>query len=254
MFYILKQMPGTKDWTCKTRLAVFFCLTCYHIFHSDKVIAQDHEFRNWYAWFNNVKINQKWGINNDVQFRAGRNWSKNSLFLIRAGADYYVSNNQTASLGYATTINTHSLGVSDERFNEHRIWQQYIVMVNTFSLPIQHRFRFEQRFLNRSDETVYAMRFRYFFRTIIPLNQSVNIPFEKGFFTAAQNEVFLNTFNNIKLNGNFFDKNRAYLSFGYRFSKKYDMEVGYMNEYLKTGNRLPNIITHIFQAAIYTNF
>ncbi|MEH6306968.1 DUF2490 domain-containing protein [Olivibacter sp. CPCC 100613] len=213
--------------------------------------AQDHQFGNWYAWFNNIKFNTKWGLNNDIQFRAGKDWGENSLFLIRPGVNYYVKANQTASAGYATTIITHQLTGGQQRLTEHRIWEQYIITGEVFNIPVQHRFRLEQRFLKRPDETVFTQRARYFIRGIIPVNSPLKQAFSKGCFFALQNELFFNIQNKNNVNGSLFDQNRAYAAFGYRFSSKYDVELGYMNQFSKR-NTQANLLNHIVQIAFYT--
>ncbi|MDM8176170.1 MULTISPECIES: DUF2490 domain-containing protein [Olivibacter] len=213
--------------------------------------AQDNQFGNWYAWFNNIKFNAKWGMNNDIQFRAGKNWNENSLILIRPGVNYYVSANQTASAGYATTLVTHKLTGDQPRLTEHRIWEQYIITGRLLNIPVQHRFRLEQRFLKRPDESVFTQRARYFIRGIIPINSPLQQPFNKGWFLALQNELFFNIQNKDNVNGSLFDQNRAYAAFGYRFSPKYDLEIGYMNQFSKR-NTQPNLLNHIAQIAFYT--
>lgn len=213
--------------------------------------AQDNQFGNWYAWFNNVKFNDKWGMNNDIQFRAGRDWTENSLLLIRPGINYYVNDHQTASAGYATTLVTHQLTEGQRRQTEHRIWEQYIITGKLFNISVQHRFRLEQRFLKQAVETVFAQRARYFIRGIIPMNNPVGQPFNKGWFMALQNELFFNIQHKGKVNGSLFDQNRAYIAFGHRFSSKYDLELGYMNQFSKR-NTQPNLLNHIAQIAFYT--
>lgn len=227
-----------------------FILTSF-IFISVPLRAQNNVFGYWNAWFNNVKFNQKWGMNNDIQFRAGRNWSDNSILLIRPGVNYYVNNKQTASAGYATTLVTNHLNDGQQRLTEHRIWEQYIIMGSIKSIPIQHRFRLEQRFLKRPEETSFSQRIRYFIRGIIPLNTPLNEPFKQGVFSAIQNELFFNIQNKQVVNGHTFDQNRAYLALGYRFSPKYDLEAGYMNQFLKKSGS-PNQFTHIAQLVFYT--
>ncbi|MBK1442476.1 DUF2490 domain-containing protein [Parapedobacter sp. ISTM3] len=214
-------------------------------------IAQDHVFGSWTAWFNNVRFNDKWGMNNDIQFRGGRDWTTNSLLLIRPGVNYYVNNRQTASLGYATTFVTNELPANGRRITEHRIWQQYIINGKVLGIPIQHRFRFEQRFLRRPDETAFAQRARYFFRSVVPVNQPLQEPFHRGLFISLQNELFFNIHNNKAVNNRLFDQNRAYTSLGFRFSEKYDLETGYMNQFLLRDST-PDTMTHIFQVALYT--
>ncbi|WP_177181241.1 DUF2490 domain-containing protein [Parapedobacter koreensis] len=226
-------------------------LTLCVLFLPQFSLAQDHVFGSWTAWFNNVRFNHKWGMNNDIQLRGGRDWTTNSLLLVRPGVNYYVNAQQTASLGYATTLVTNELAANSRRITEHRIWQQYIINSPMLNIPVQHRFRLEQRFLQRPDEKAFAKRARYFIRGIIPVSQPLKTSFHRGLFMSLQNELFFNIHNQKALNGRFFDQNRAYASLGFRFSGKYDLEAGYMNQFLLR-NTTPNSMTHIFQLAGYT--
>ncbi|MGK6352449.1 DUF2490 domain-containing protein [Parapedobacter sp. DT-150] len=226
-------------------------LTLFVLFLPQFSLAQDHVFGSWTAWFNNVRFNDKWGMNNDIQFRGGRDWSANSLLLVRSGINYHVNTQQTASLGYATTLVTNELQANGPRITEHRIWQQYVINSPVLSIPVQHRFRLEQRFLKRPDETAFAKRARYFIRGIIPISQPLKAPFHRGVYMSFQNELFFNIHNQKALNGRLFDQNRAYASLGFRFSGKYDLEAGYMNQFLLR-NTTSNGIIHIFQLAGYT--
>ncbi|PPK99473.1 DUF2490 domain-containing protein [Parapedobacter indicus] len=214
-------------------------------------VAQEHVFNSWLAWFNNVKFTDKWGMNHDIQFRAGNDWSSNSSLLIRSGINYYVNQRQTAALGYAATLATHELATDASRLTEHRIWQQYIITGTTLGVPLQHRFRLEQRFLKRPDETAFTQRARYFIRSVIPLRSPSDQPFHRGIFTSLQNELFFNIHNQKATNGKWFDQNRAYVSIGFRFSEKYDLETGYLNQFL-VRKAAPNSMIHSWQIAIYT--
>lgn len=214
-------------------------------------VAQEHVFNSWLAWFNSVKFTDKWGMNHDIQFRAGNNWSSNSSLLIRPGINYYVNGHQTAALGYAATLATHELAAGARRLTEHRIWQQYIITGTMWGVPIQHRFRLEQRFLKRSDETAFTQRARYFIRSVIQLRSASDQPFRRGMFTSLQNELFFNIHNQKAINGKWFDQNRAYASVGFRFSEKCDLETGYLNQFL-IRNAAPNSMIHSWQIAIYS--
>jgi hypothetical protein len=67
-----------------------------------------------------------------------------------------------------------------------------------------------------------------------------------------QNEVFGNIQNNAKVNNHVFDQNRAYVALGYRFSKRMDIEAGYLNQYVQQTQA--HTINHIAQVALYTRF
>lgn len=100
----------------------------------------------------------------------------------------------------------------------------------------------------KNDESVYANRFRYFIRNVIPFQQQKT--FSKGVFAALQNEVFVNIGNTSNVNGKFFDQNRLYLAMGYRLSSSFDLETGYLNQYIsgRSGTFTNN---HVWQVAGY---
>lgn len=109
--------------------------------------------------------------------------------------------------------------------NEHRIYQQVITKQSTGKLKLQHRYRFEQRFV----EDIFKLRFRYFLGLNFPLWQKEESP--KEVYLSIYNEIFLNTKQNV------FDRNRLYGGIGFRLNKKIRFEFGYMNQFLSNGNR-----------------
>jgi hypothetical protein len=52
------------------------------------------------------------------------------------------------------------------------------------------------------------------------------------------------------VNGETFDQNRAYVAVGYRFSARFDLEAGYLNQYIDHRNdNFSNV--HVAQVAGY---
>ena len=49
-----------------------------------------------------------------------------------------------------------------ETFDEHRIWQQLITQSQTGRLKWLHRYRVEQRYMDRKDNPSWQHRVRYF--------------------------------------------------------------------------------------------
>jgi hypothetical protein len=116
---------------------------------------------------------------------------------------------------------------------------------------LTNRFRLEQRFINRSTESVYSDRIRYFVRSVIPLVKQKD-KFTKGVFAAIQNEIFLNLSNKEQLNNHVFDQNRAYLALGYRTTSKIDLELGYMR--VDSKGLTNNTVNNVVQVAVYARF
>ncbi|SDC21174.1 DUF2490 domain-containing protein [Niabella drilacis] len=210
------------------------------------------EQTGWAAWFHNTRLDRKWGLYSDIQVRTRDNWNGVRNILVRPGISYYIRPNQTATLGYLYAPTFPAPDITNGRtLTEHRIWEQYTVIHPLLSGALSHRFRLEQRFIERPGSDIFSQRLRYFFRGIQPLIRNEN-GFKKGPFAALQNELFFNLQNKDKLNGSFFDQNRAYIALGYRASPKFDIEAGYLNQAVKgpTVNTMNNAI----QLAAYTRF
>jgi hypothetical protein len=218
-----------------------------------KLSAQtQYQNSGWFFFLNNTKFNKKWGLQFDAQIRSADDWGYVRNTLIRPALQYFINDKHNVALGYLwQTTDLRLVGTSKNLFNEHRIFEQYIYTHKLKSIFASHRFRVEQRFIERANEEVFSQRFRYFFRLVQPL-QKTAASFDKGVFVALQNEVFLNFQNKEKINNSVFDQNRLYLAGGYRFSKKVDLEVGYMNQAVKNFTNHTN--NSIVQLAVYTRF
>jgi len=218
-----------------------------------KLSAQtQYQNSGWLFFLNNTKFNQKWGLQFDLQVRSADDWDYVRNTLVRPAVQYFINDKHNVALGYLwQTTQNRVEGASNTFLHEHRIFEQYIFNHKLSSVFASHRVRVEQRFIERANEDVFAQRFRYFFRLLQPL-KNAEPTFSKGPFVALQNEVFLNFQNKEKINNSVFDQNRLYLAAGYRFSKKVDMEAGYMNQAVK--NTLNHTNNSIVQLAVYTRF
>lgn len=219
----------------------------------------------WVGSFNSFTIGKKTSIHFDAQWRSDDDFRHMQTLLIRPGINYKATDRLLATAGYAYISNRRLFtGDADQVVTgyspEHRIWEQLIYTHPLAKTSLAHRFRLEQRFISKTytegdkvvnDGNVYANRFRYFLRTVIPINGQK--PFVKGVFTALQNEVMFNIGNNSHVNGRSFDQNRAYLALGYRVSKEFDIEAGYLNQYVK-GRNDAFTNNHVTQLAIYCRF
>lgn len=221
-------------------------------------LSQTTNFNGWAAGFGMFKLKNNFSIQSDIQVRSNAKVENAQTFLLRAGLNYNTSKAVMLSAGYAFIENRRILSGISDYIPEHRIWQQLMITHSVAGfIPLAHRFRLEQRFLAnpildnnnlKVDDYSFASRTRYFMRGIIPLSGEKN--FTKGFFGAVQNEVFLNIGNTSAVNGKTFDQNRLYLAGGYRFSKKFDAEMGYMNQYI-SGRNDTRTNNHILQLAGY---
>jgi len=214
-------------------ITTIFLLLCTIALH-----AQKSNTGNWFIYFGNQKINNKWNWHNEVQYRNFNFMGDLSQLLVRTGIGFNLTeNNNNILLGYGFINSQKYLSNSNEKVgtNEHRVFQQFITRQSFNKVFLQHRYRIEERFLPND----FQMRFRYFLGINIPINKP---RLEKNaYYFSAYNEIFINAQQNI------FDRNRLYGAIGYIFNKNIKMEAGYMVQTLESTNR------NQFQIVIFNN-
>lgn len=207
------------------------------IFMPFSLFAQQSDFGNWFIYFGDKKIHNRWNWHHEVQYRNFNFLNDTEQLLLRTGLGYSLSeNNNTILLGYAFIYSEPYLSGTDQKtnFNEHRIYQQFITRQNFGRFSIQHRYRAEQRFF----EDDFRFRFRYFLSLNVALNRKQIV--DKTVYLSMYNEVFLNT------EQVYFDRNRVYGGVGYKFSKLIRSEIGLMNQTTSSTSRSQlNLITFV---------
>jgi hypothetical protein len=156
----------------------------------------------------------------------------------------------TITLGYALIATLNNPG---DNLIEHRVFQQYIHTQSWSRTAITHRFRLEQRFVEQQTggDRLFSQRLRYFLRSVVPM-KSDQSSFSEGPFVAIQNELFFNVQHDENVNGKLFDQNRLLLAAGYRLSSRYDLELGYLNQFIN--GRAGDTMNHIVQFGLYSRF
>ena len=197
--------------------------------------SQDSDFGNWLIYIGNKKLSQKWNLHNEVQYRNYNAVGDLEQLLFRVGLGYtFNESKNNVLLGYGYILSENYLDNNTEKVSVsgHRIFQQFTSKQKIGIVSLNHRYRFEQRFV-QSD---FKMRLRYFLGLNIPLTKKEN---NKLYF-SAYNEIFLNTEPAV------FDRNRLYGGIGYRINKNVRLEAGYMNQFFeKNSSDQLNIITFV---------
>jgi hypothetical protein len=198
-------------------------------------LSQNSDFGNWLIYIGNNKLNSKWNIHNEVQYRNYNKIGDLEQLLIRTGLGYTFNDKKNnVLLGYGYILSENYISNSDNKatINEHRIFQQFTASQTFGKVKLSHRYRFEQRFV----ESNFKMRLRYF----LSLNIPINIMQNNKYYLSAYNEIFLNTKTSV------FDRNRLYGGIGYNINRAIRIEVGYMNQFFERSNRDQlNIITFV---------
>lgn len=198
-------------------------------------LSQNSDFGNWLIYIGNNKLNSKWNIHNEVQYRNYNTIGDLEQLLIRTGLGYTFNDKKNnVLLGYGYILSENYISNSDNKatINEHRIFQQFTTSQTFGKVKLGHRYRFEQRFV----ESDFKMRFRYF----LSLNIPINIMQNNKYYLSAYNEIFLNTKTSV------FDRNRLYGGIGYNINTAIRIEVGYMNQFFERSSKDQlNIITFV---------
>jgi hypothetical protein len=203
-------------------LRVIFAITFVITGTSKVVIAQNGQEQtgNWLMYFGMNKISEKFSIHSEVQYRNHTVAPVNiEQLLLRGGLNYHFSSSAfaTAGYGYISSYDFESDQKSPES-EEHRVWQQLIMVNKLGRVKFEHRYRIEQRWVN--DE--YRNRLRYRLMIFLPLNKP---KIEKGtLFIGIYDEIFVNT------EKVFFDRNRLYGALGYQFHKTASLQLGMMRQ------------------------
>jgi hypothetical protein len=205
---------------------------------TSSINAQKSEVGNWFLYLGNQKINDRWNLHSELQYRNFNFVGDLEQLIIRTGLGYNLSeNNNNILLGYAYIYSEpYIASTTDKReTDEHRVFQQFITKQSFGRLNVQHRYRFEQRFLQDD----FKMRFRYLLLLNIPINKKT---MEKtAVYVSLSNEIFINT------ERNHYDRDRVYGGIGYCFNKNFKMEVGLMSQLLSSNSRAQ------FQIMIFNN-
>jgi hypothetical protein len=215
------------------------------LFSLKPIIAQDNpDIGAWYMYFGGIEFEEsQFGIHAEAQYRNHNIIGDLEQLLLRTGMRYHLKDGSaTFTLGYGN-ITTEDVGEPNNTFYENRIYQEALLRQNVSLASLNHRFRYEQRFVDNQD---VRTRFRYALFINIPLTSK---KFTKGgFYIPIYNEVFIN---GEKLeNVEYFDRNRLYGGLGYVWKDNLRVQFGIMEQTLNFGfskTQLQFSLHHNFQ-------
>lgn len=191
-------------------LIAVLIINCQHL------ISQEakNELGTWYILASNSKVTDNIDVQAQTQFRFYEIASELQQFKIRVGGTYQFSDSFKAGLGYAYFINDPSyLTEMPENFNEHRLVVDAHLAQGFKKFKLQHRYRFEQRFLEDREDTAWL---RYMLKAVYKYSGKITLD--------AYDEVFFN------LQGdNVFAQNWLGAGMSYTFTTLIKARVGFQN-------------------------
>lgn len=134
---------------------------------------------------------------------------------------------------------------------EHNGWKQVTLNHSIGKVTVNHRYRFEQRFIgNRTTDAEgeyhingfnFGERFRYRLAVTIPL------VFNKKWFFRAFDEVFITQQKFVPTGLN---QNRIYTGFGFKFTKRGNVQLGFMQQLIKNADGIHSENNYTLQRSI----
>lgn len=215
--------------------------------------SNDHNTIGWYNYFGTIKLDSKYSIHTEYQWRRDALINKWQQSLLRTGINYQIHSNVQLRVGYAW-IETFAYGDIPinglgRDFTEHRVYQMLTVTDKIGFFDLSHRFMLEQRWVGRyssvsvteEDEFPFLNRGRYMVRLQFPLRGG-EIK-DKTPYVAIFDEIMIGFGKNVA--ENIFDQNRIGVLLGYRLSPKVRLEAGYISQIVQLGREINN--QNVFQ-------
>jgi len=198
----------------------YFLLICSVVFISNHAYSQEEDkLGSWYIYNGFFNFSPRIELFVESQLRTWEVVSNSQSFFARAFFNYNVLASFQLGLSQEYHLNwTYAENPDDKlRSEEYRITLQAMLFQSVDRVSVQHRYRYEFRFLDESGR----QRTRYRIQLGIPITEE---KMEKGVvFATVGNEFLIDT--KPELN---FSQNRLYAMVGYQFTSSFNFQFGYM--------------------------
>lgn len=206
----------------------------------------NHNQIGWYAYNGTFKLDEKFSVHTEYQWRRNdyiETWQQG---LLRVGLNFQLNPTVQFRVGYAWAetfpygeIPLNGMG---KDFTEHRIFEMATLSQKSGIVDISHRIMLEQRWVGRysnatltkEDQFPFMNRARYMVRAQVPLKG--NSISDKTPYAAVYDEIFIGFGKNV--GENVFDQNRLGILLGYKFNGKVRVEGGYLNQIVQLGREV----------------
>jgi len=185
-----------------------------------KGVSQEGEkLGSWYVYNGFFNFSPKFELFAETQIRTWEPIDNVQSFFIRPFFNFNLNKNVQLGISQEYHSNWSYSEISEDKMQteEYRTTLQGILSQKVGRVSLQHRYRYEFRFLDESGK----QRTRYRLQLGIPISSDV---VTKGvWFATLGNEFMLNTQPKFDVS-----QNRAYGMLGYQFSKSTNLQFGYM--------------------------
>ncbi|MGB5419606.1 DUF2490 domain-containing protein [Algibacter sp.] len=192
---------------------------------------QEDKIGSWFTYAGTHQISDKFSASTLAQlwtFEVAENFN---FILVFGAVNYKVTPKLTSTLGYGYGDIDGGFYTDKPHTYENRVFEQVVYKHKIANLPIDHRFRAEQRFFHKLDFKSTSHRLRYRLGTKIKLNETLFLRIHDEFIATIDDDII--------------DENRLYGALGINISKSMNLQFGYVNRKIKGLN------LHRLQAGIF---
>jgi len=215
----------------------FIILTILSVSLSKAYGQSEDKLGSWYIYNGFFKFSPKVELFFDSQLRTYEVTANPETFIVRPYFTYNINNHVQPGIGleYLKFWTYDEIPENKTSLEEFRISLQLILSHKVDRFALQHRYRYEFRYI----EGTPFQRMRYRLQVTVPFNSK---ELEKGsFFTNAYFETFVRTDPRLA-----FDQIWLYLAGGYQFTDNLNLQIGYLAvlQDTSTHSRLQFFLTH----------
>jgi len=233
----------------KTLISVFALFFSLNVVAQDRIVLKNNF--QWFQYYTNIKLNENFSINADGGIRFIDGFSEKSQYVLRTGLGYHFNNNLKVAAGLAHLgfFTNNKLIIS-----EIRPYQEILHRKSFNRIQISNRFRAEQRFFHRLEESnpesYFNHRFRYLLMFKIHMLDSKSG--KQLLYLSLGNEVFFNL--GERIDHNYFAGNRFLFGPGIYLYHNTQISLLYNNQWVNLNRPEAYSLEHVFWLRVIQNF
>lgn len=190
-------------------------------FSYSQTTAED-ELGAWYTISGSHRISDDFSISTLAQLWLFEEVENFNFVLFTGGLNYHISPKLTTTIALSYADIDGGFSTNKPHTYENRLAQQIVFKHKIAKLPIDHRFRAEQRFFSKLNTKSTKHRLRYRIGAKIILNKHLFIRLNDEFLATLQNDIVT--------------ENRLYSALGINIAKSSNLQLGYLNRKIKGQN------------------
>jgi hypothetical protein len=230
-------------------LGILLCALCPGLAHGQPDEDTRVQYQSWWSLNSVFRLGDQWGAVADVHVRRNNFVADPSFYFVRAGGQYWLTEQCTLVVGYAHMWQAPDQAGGVTWTQENRIYQQLQYASRAGRVSVVHRVRNEQRW---KDEIVndtltgqhqFSDRIRYLLSMTVPVSGNRAVP-----ALVLSDEILAHVGPAID---NTFDQNRLFAGIKQRVAGPLSFDLGYMMVYQQKPTGSKHDLNHTLRWFFY---